>query len=194
MATAGQAVTTAEQELAEAQAALAAAQAAAAGTTPPPPRRARRATPSADPAASPACSRPRPSSPPPRGITDKTPLARPPSSSTRPRWRWRWRGCSSSASGCLADDQQDAGRRGRPRLHHTLQQALADAGYYDGKVDGVYGPKTVAAVEALQKANGLPQTGSLDKATEKALRSELAAKGARPPRRRRHPRLRCSRP
>ena len=35
----------------------------------------------------------------------------------------------------------------------------------------------VAAVEALQKANGLPQTGTLDKATEKALRSELAAKG-----------------
>ena len=59
----------------------------------------------------------------------------------------------------------------------TLQQALADAGYYDAKVDGVYGPKTVAAVEALQKANGLPQTGTLDKATEKALRSELAAKG-----------------
>ena len=59
----------------------------------------------------------------------------------------------------------------------TLQQALADAGYYDAKVDGVYGPKTVTAVEALQKANGLPQTGTLDKATEKALRSELAAKG-----------------
>ena len=59
----------------------------------------------------------------------------------------------------------------------TLQQALADAGYYDAKVDGIYGPKTVAAVEALQKANGLPQTGTLDKATEKALRSELAAKG-----------------
>ena len=59
----------------------------------------------------------------------------------------------------------------------ALQQALADAGYYDAKVDGVYGPKTVAAVEALQEANGLPQTGTLDKATEKALRSELATKG-----------------
>jgi peptidoglycan hydrolase-like protein with peptidoglycan-binding domain len=59
----------------------------------------------------------------------------------------------------------------------TLQKALADAGYYQGEVDGVYGPKTVAAVEALQKANGLPQTGTLDKATEKALRTELAAKG-----------------
>ena len=62
-------------------------------------------------------------------------------------------------------------------LHEALNRALADAGYYDAKVDGIYGPKTVAAVEALQKANGLPQTGTLDKATEKALRSELAAKG-----------------
>ena len=59
----------------------------------------------------------------------------------------------------------------------TLQQALADTGYYEGKVDGIYGPKTVDAVQALQKANGLPQTGTVDKATEQALRSELAAKG-----------------
>ncbi|MGB8382867.1 MAG: peptidoglycan-binding domain-containing protein, partial [Dermatophilaceae bacterium] len=36
-------------------------------------------------------------------------------------------------------------------------------------VDGVYGPATVEAVQALQKANGLPQTGTVDKATEKAL-------------------------
>ena len=51
------------------------------------------------------------------------------------------------------------------------------AGYYTGKVDGVYGPTTVAAVEALQKAHGLPVTGAMDKATEAALRSDLAAKG-----------------
>ena len=59
----------------------------------------------------------------------------------------------------------------------ALQQDLADAGYYEGKVDGVYGPETVAAVEALQEATGLPQTGTMDKATEAALRSELAAAG-----------------
>src|SRR4029453_12429250 len=59
----------------------------------------------------------------------------------------------------------------------TLQTALADAGYYEAEVDGVYGPETVAAVEALQKANGLPQTGTLDKETQRALRTEIAAKG-----------------
>ena len=41
----------------------------------------------------------------------------------------------------------------------------------------MYGPETVAAVQALQKANGLPQTGTMDKATEAALRTELVAEG-----------------
>ena len=80
-------------------------------------------------------------------------------------------------SGCLTDAQQDEAAKAVRSYTTTLQQALSDAGYYTADVDGVYGPKTVAAVEALQKANGLPQTGTLDKATEKALRSELAAKG-----------------
>ena len=80
-------------------------------------------------------------------------------------------------SGCLSDDQQEQAADAVSAMTTSLQQALADAGYYDAKVDGVYGPKTVAAVQALQKANGLPQTGTLDKATEQALRSELAAKG-----------------
>jgi peptidoglycan hydrolase-like protein with peptidoglycan-binding domain len=70
---------------------------------------------------------------------------------------------------------------GRPRRNETptvaLQRDLADAGYYEGRVDGVYGPETVAAVEALQKANGLPETGAMDKATEEALRAELQAAG-----------------
>jgi peptidoglycan hydrolase-like protein with peptidoglycan-binding domain len=59
----------------------------------------------------------------------------------------------------------------------ALQQDLADAGYFEGDVDGVYGPETVEAVAALQKANGLPQTGTMDKATEAALRAELEAAG-----------------
>ena len=59
----------------------------------------------------------------------------------------------------------------------ALQQSLLDAGHYDGEVDGVYGPATVDAVVALQKAHGLPTTGTLDKATAAALEGELAAKG-----------------
>ena len=54
---------------------------------------------------------------------------------------------------------------------------MRDAGYYDGEVDGVYGPQTVDAVEALQEAHGLPSTGTVDKATAAALQDDLAAKG-----------------
>ena len=59
----------------------------------------------------------------------------------------------------------------------ALQQDLATPGYYAGAVDGIYGPQTVAAVEALQKANGLPATGTVDKATAEALQAELLALG-----------------
>jgi peptidoglycan hydrolase-like protein with peptidoglycan-binding domain len=59
----------------------------------------------------------------------------------------------------------------------ALQQSLADTGYYSGAVDGVYGPMTVAAVEDLQRASGLPVTGTVDKATAEALQAELTALG-----------------
>jgi peptidoglycan hydrolase-like protein with peptidoglycan-binding domain len=59
----------------------------------------------------------------------------------------------------------------------ALQQSLGDAGYCAGEIDGVYGPATVDAVEALQKARGLPVTGTVDKATDAALQADLPAKG-----------------
>lgn len=40
-----------------------------------------------------------------------------------------------------------------------LQQALNILGYYDGKIDGVYGSGTTAAVEAYQKAHRLEPDG-----------------------------------
>ena len=112
------------------------------------------------------------------GITDKTPLAQAAEqfNAAAVALEMAWLQLIGD-SGCLTDAQQDQAAKAVSSYTKTLQQALADAGYYDAKVDGIYGPKTVAAVEALQKANGLPQTGTLDKATEKALRSELAAKG-----------------
>jgi len=176
-----QAVTAAEQELAAAQASLAAAQAAAAGSTAP-------AT-SPSPTGSPSAT-PTPASvtgvqeaqaefaTAQAGITDKTPLAQAAEqfNAAAVALEMAWLQLLGD-SGCLTDPQQDSAAKAVTSYTKTLQQALADAGYYDAKVDGIYGPKTVAAVEALQKANGLPQTGTLDKATEKALRSELAAKG-----------------
>ena len=172
-------VATAEQELADAQAALVTAQASASGTTP---------------SAAPSSKTPSPSPTPAgvtrvqeaqtelaaaqAGITDQTPLAQAAEqfNAAAVALEMAWLQLIGD-SGCLTQAQQDTAAKAVSSYTTTLQQALADAGYYDAKVDGVYGPKTVAAVEALQKANGLPQTGTLDKATEKALRAELAAKG-----------------
>ena len=173
------AVSTAEQELADAQAALVTAQASASGTTP---------------SAEPPTTSPSPSPTPAgitrvqeaetefaaaqAGITDQTPLAQAAEqfNAAAVALEMAWLQLLGD-SGCRTDAQQEKAVKAVSAYTTTLQQALADAGYYDAKVDGIYGPKTVAAVESLQKANGLPQTGTLDKATEKALRSELAAKG-----------------
>lgn len=80
-------------------------------------------------------------------------------------------------TGCLTDEQQAAAQESVRAYTAALQQSLTDAGYYAGSVDGIYGPDTVAAVEALQEAHGLPVTGAVDKATDEALRADLAAKG-----------------
>jgi peptidoglycan/xylan/chitin deacetylase (PgdA/CDA1 family) len=60
--------------------------------------------------------------------------------------------------------------------HHALNDGAADR-YYVGAADSRFGPKTEAAVEAFQRAQGLPQTGVVEQATLLALDREL--KGAR---------------
>ena len=57
----------------------------------------------------------------------------------------------------------------------SLQTSLQTAGYYDGAIDGVYGPSTVAAVEALQTDAELPVTGVVDQATAAALTAAVLA-------------------
>ena len=172
-----EAVAVAAQELAEAQAALA----SAAGTTPPPePASASPTTTSTDASASIARMEEAEAelADAQAGITDETALTEAGEQfnaavvALEMSWlRLVW------DSGCLTEDQQQEAAEAVSTYVTTLQQALADLGYYEGEVDGVYGPETVAAVEALQEANGLPQTGTLDKATEEALRAELAAQG-----------------
>lgn len=53
------------------------------------------------------------------------------------------------------------------------QTDLRDAGYYDGEIDGIYGPMTIEAVEQLQMSAGLPVTGLVDPATQTALAAAL---------------------
>ena len=57
-----------------------------------------------------------------------------------------------------------------------VQRRLKQWGYYNGAVDGVYGPQTVAAVKAFQKKNGLKADGIAGKSTYEALGMNESAK------------------
>jgi Putative peptidoglycan binding domain len=56
----------------------------------------------------------------------------------------------------------------------TLQKQLAQLNYYDGSIDGIMGPQTIAAITYLQRDAGLPQTGKMNAATQSALANFLA--------------------
>ena len=80
-------------------------------------------------------------------------------------------------AGCLTDDEQSEALTAVTDYTAALQTSLAAAGYLDGEVDGIYGPETVAAVEALQTDNDLPATGLVDQATAEALQQAVAEAG-----------------
>ncbi|MCQ2440073.1 MAG: spore cortex-lytic enzyme [Oscillospiraceae bacterium] len=50
-----------------------------------------------------------------------------------------------------------------------IQRKLSDWGYYSGRVDGIYGSKTEAAVRYFQQKNGLSVDGKVGKQTLAAL-------------------------
>jgi peptidoglycan hydrolase-like protein with peptidoglycan-binding domain len=112
------------------------------------------------------------------GISDQTPLAQASQqfNAAAVALEMAWLRLFADA-GCLSGDQQQQAEKAVRSYTQALQESLAGAGYYSGEVDGVYGPETVDAVEALQKAHGLPVTGTVDKATDAALQADLAAQG-----------------
>jgi len=63
----------------------------------------------------------------------------------------------------------------RGTLVKTVQTKLKNWGYYTGSVDGVYGPKTVAAVKYFQRKNGLTQDGIVGAKTAAAMGVTLTA-------------------
>jgi hypothetical protein len=51
-----------------------------------------------------------------------------------------------------------------------VQTALAREGYYDGAIDGNFGPATRNALRGYQRDHGLQVTGNIDRAVTRALR------------------------
>jgi peptidoglycan hydrolase-like protein with peptidoglycan-binding domain len=51
------------------------------------------------------------------------------------------------------------------------QEKLKGLGLYQGPLDGMYGPQTIAAVNKFEAQNGLPRTGELRGATEQRLQN-----------------------
>lgn len=56
-----------------------------------------------------------------------------------------------------------------------VQTKLKNWGYYTGSVDGIYGPKTVAAVKYFQRVNGLTQDGIVGAKTAAAMGITLSS-------------------
>ena len=75
---------------------------------------------------------------------------------------------------CLSDAQRSQAIAGVQEYTVALQSELQTAGYYNGKLDGVYGPETVDAVKKLQTDSKLPVTGFVDQATAAALDTKAA--------------------
>lgn len=57
------------------------------------------------------------------------------------------------------------------------QHKLKTEGLYKGKIDGIDGPKTQAALKQFQSKNGLQQTGQLDRQTEQLLGLNMTGAG-----------------
>lgn len=58
-----------------------------------------------------------------------------------------------------------------------LQEALQIKGHYNGKIDGIYGSSTTAAVKAFQKKHGLSRDGIAGNVTIRTLFGEAAEDG-----------------
>jgi hypothetical protein len=55
------------------------------------------------------------------------------------------------------------------KIERTVQEELAELGYYKGPVDGLIGPETERAIRWFQSVDKIPVTGRIDKATLNAL-------------------------
>src|SRR5579883_2267049 len=69
-------------------------------------------------------------------------------------------------------DRSGAGAGGPTNQQvREAQQKLKDLGLYQGRVDGLYGRQTIAAVDKFQSDNNLPRTGALNDETQQRLQT-----------------------
>jgi peptidoglycan hydrolase-like protein with peptidoglycan-binding domain len=73
-------------------------------------------------------------------------------------------GMTGAAATAGAHGYRHHGPAAQAAVRH-LQQQLKDDGFYTGKVDGLYGPKTQAAIKQFQRKHNLAVTGRLDRET-----------------------------
>ncbi len=79
-----------------------------------------------------------------------------------------------------AEKKAPAAARMSPEQVKAVQQALKDKGHDPGPVDGRLGPKTRTALKEFQKAEGLQETGRLDRETMAKLGVEGTSGAASP--------------
>jgi murein L,D-transpeptidase YcbB/YkuD len=113
-----------------------------------------------------------------RGINDDTPLAQATAeyNSAALALQIAWMRLLFDA-GCLSDEQQAEAVAQVTAFTTNLQTTLTQLDYYDGPIDGVYGPATVDAVKRLQADSGLRETGFVDQATSRAIDALLEQQG-----------------
>src|SRR5262249_47018522 len=84
---------------------------------------------------------------------------------------------NSANAPASSDSNKSAATMNQEKPKHAMMsrkrveqiQAALDSHGQNIPVDGIWGPKTVEALKAFQKSNGLPATGHLDHKTLKAL-------------------------
>lgn len=91
---------------------------------------------------------------------------------------------TAAAGTSSSTDRSSTARSAAPTMSKDeLRQAqteLKNMGLYDGEVDGIWGPRTRAAVGKFQSQNNLPQTYALDSRTRQQLQSQAGSAGGRP--------------
>ncbi len=90
---------------------------------------------------------------------------------------------STSSSSSSGSDSGSGTHDGHHHSHHavtpsqsikTLQAQLAQLNYYNGPISGYWNSETTNAIDYLQASAHLPETGTMNTATQAALDHQLA--------------------